>query len=482
VTDPNPTARRLIRIGLAVCALASAAAEGSDPRTAARPNIVFILADDLGWHDVGFHQSEIRTPAIDELAASGAKLEHFYSMPLCSPTRASLMTGRYPMRQGLQRLVIFPWSQYGMPLEERTLPQALKERGYETAIVGKWHLGHCDRAYLPMARGFEHQYGLYNGAMDYFTHRIDGGLDWHRDQKAVAEKGYSTELIGDEAVRLIAAHDPKRPLFLYVPFNAPHSPMQAPEAYLKQYSSIADETRRRFAAMVACADAQIARIREALASNGMSDNTVIVFTSDNGGIEREGGSNEPLRGGKGTFYEGGMRVPCCVSWAGRVASGTTIAAPVAMVDWYPTLLRLAGASLEQPLAIDGIDAWPAITGAAVAEREILHNCLPESGAIRRGDWKLVVNGNEVGEDIRRFGPRRKHGADRGERPHAPVVELFDLAADPNERANLATAHPEIVADLSKRLDHFRSQAVPPRAVAEPEGYRSPAVWGGESEP
>src|SRR3954467_605759 len=182
---------------------------------AERPNIVYLLADDLGYTDVGWHGHEIKTPHLDKLAAAGARLEQFYVEPVCSPTRAALMTGRYPMRHGLQVGVVRPWAQYGLPLGERTLPQALKEAGYETALCGKWHLGHFRPEYLPTRRGFEHQYGHYNGAIDYFTHIRDGGLDWPRDDKASRDEGYSTHLIAREAARLVDAHDPARPLLLY---------------------------------------------------------------------------------------------------------------------------------------------------------------------------------------------------------------------------------------------------------------------------
>src|SRR5947207_12709978 len=190
-----------------------------------KPNILFLLIDDLGYTDVGFNGGDIKTPNIDKLAQSGAKLSAFYVQPVCSPTRAALMTGRYPMRHGLQVGVVRPWAQYGLPLEERTLAQALKEAGYETAICGKWHLGHFQRAYLPTQRGFDHQYGHYNGAIDYFTHLREGGFDWHRDDRINRDEGYSTHLIAREAVRLIQEQG-KKPLFLYVPFNAPHAPHQ----------------------------------------------------------------------------------------------------------------------------------------------------------------------------------------------------------------------------------------------------------------
>ena len=182
-------------------------ARAADP-PAPRPNVVYFLADDLGWGDVGWHGGEIKTPNLDRLAAAGAKLEQFYVQPVCSPTRAAIMTGRYPMRHGLQVGVVRPWAQYGLPLAERTLPQALHEAGYETAIVGKWHLGHFQPDYLPTRRGFEHQYGHYNGALDYFTHIRDDGFDWHRDDRVNRDEGYTTHLLAKEAVRLVESHDP----------------------------------------------------------------------------------------------------------------------------------------------------------------------------------------------------------------------------------------------------------------------------------
>jgi arylsulfatase A-like enzyme len=446
----------------------------------AAPNIVFILADDLGWKDVGYHGSEIKTPNIDGLAAIGAKLEQFYVTPLCSPTRACLLTGRYPMRQGLQTLVIFPWAQYGLPLEERTLPQALKQCGYETSMLGKWHLGHFKKAYLPLQRGFDHHYGLYNGAMQYFTHNIDGGLDWHRDGKPVREEGYATELLGAEAVKVISNHDVTKPLFLYVAFNAPHAPLQVPEAYLKKYENIKDQTRRKFAAMVDCEDKEIGNIITALKTKQVLENTILVFCSDNGGHEASGANNGELRAGKGTFYEGGVRVPCCISWAGKIKPGTIIKAPMHVSDWYPTLLTRAGGNLNQPLKIDGVDLWPALTeGAPLPDRNLLLNLTPGSGAVLSGDWKLVLNGNNISEELATLGPKR----DRRPRPAKKndLVELFKLADDPSESTNIASKYPEKVEELQALLKQFRDEALPAKAQPEPDDFKAPAIWGNESE-
>src|SRR3954454_15926984 len=222
------------RIFLAVavaCVLVSNGFAADPPK----PNIVFLLADDLGYGDVGWHGGDIRTPHLDRLAAAGARLEAFYVQPVCSPTRAALMTGRDPMRHGLPGGVVRTWAQYGLPLEERTLAQALQEAGYFTAICGKWHLGHFQRAYLPTSRGFLHQYGHYNGALDYFTHERDGGFDWHRNDRVCRDEGYTTVLLGNEAVDVIGKHQQSRPLFMYVPFNAPHTPLQALPEHLQLY-------------------------------------------------------------------------------------------------------------------------------------------------------------------------------------------------------------------------------------------------------
>jgi len=448
---------------------------------AERPNIVFLLADDLGWGDVGFHASEIKTPNIDKLAGGGAKLEAFYVQPVCSPTRAALMTGRYPMRHGLQVGVVRPWAQYGLPLEERTLPQALAEAGYFTAICGKWHLGHFQRAYLPTARGFLHQYGHYNGALDYFTHIRDGGFDWHRNDQVCRDEGYTTVLLGNEAVKLIEGHDAARPLFLYVPFNAPHSPLQAPQEYLDRYASIEKPQRQKYAAMVSCVDDQIGRIAAALEKKGLAKNTLICFSSDNGGPLGSGATNGPLRSGKGTLYEGGVRVSAFANFPGTIMAGSTVTQPLHMVDWYPTLLKLAGARLEQKLPLDGRDAWATITaGAASPHEDILLNTTPANGAIRAGNWKLVLGGSlaETGGEELALGEQAK--AKKGKKVKqaaAAAVELFNLADDLNEKTNLAEQQPARVAELRAKLEAYAKAAVSPKSAPAAAGFVAPKVWG-----
>src|SRR6516162_10842123 len=220
----------------------------SPVRGAERPNIVHIVADDLGWKDVGFNgATDINTPNLDKLAADGAKFTQFYVQPMCTPTRAALMTGRYPFRYGLQTIVIPTVSSYGLDTTEWLMPQCLKEAGYNTAIIGKWHLGHADRKYWPKQRGFDYQYGAMIGELDYFTHEEHGVLDWFRKNEPVREEGYTTTLIGRDAVKLIEQHDTSAPLYLYLTFNAPHTPYQAPKEYVDRFPNIQDPTRRTYA-------------------------------------------------------------------------------------------------------------------------------------------------------------------------------------------------------------------------------------------
>ncbi|MGD9920566.1 MAG: arylsulfatase [Pseudorhodoplanes sp.] len=421
----------------------AAGAQTEKPQSAQRgsqPHIVFILADDLGWKDVGFNGSDIKTPNIDRLADTGLKLQQLYAQPMCTPTRAALLTGRYPMRYGLQTLVILPDQTYGLPTTERTLPQALREAGYSTALVGKWHLGHAKREYWPRQRGFDYHYGPLIGEIDYFTHEMHGQRDWYRNNQPLTEKGYVTTLLGRDAVRLIGAHDPAKPFFMYLAFTAPHTPFQAPQDYLDRYKHVADPQRRAYSAMVTAMDDQIGNVVKALETRGMRDNTIIVFQSDNGGtrsallagqIETRGAlpaDNGPFREGKGSLYEGGTRVAGLVNWPGRIRPGT-LDQPVHVVDWFPTLTTRAGGKPGGGLPLDGIDMWPALSeGKPSPRREIVYNVEMFRGAVRQGDWKLFW---------RTTLPSK--------------IELYDLAKDPSETTNLADQNSALVADLQRRI-------------------------------
>jgi arylsulfatase B len=420
-----------------------------------QPNILYIVADDLGWKDVGFNGcKDIKTPHLDALAAGGANLKEFYVQPMCTPTRAALMTGRYPFRYGLQTGVIPSVSDYGLDTGEWLMPQCLKEAGYKTAIIGKWHLGHADKKFWPKQRGFDYQYGAMIGELDYFTHSEQGVLDWFRDNEPVKEEGYTTNLLGADAVKYINAQDAKKPFYLYLAFNAPHTPYQAPQEYIDRVKSIEEPTRRIYAAMVSCLDDNIGKVVAALEKKGLRGNTLIVFHSDNGGTHNPMFAgvmadmskvkipcdNGPYRDGKGSIFEGGCRVCALANWPGHIKAGRTVDGLMHAVDMYPTLAALAGASTEKcKKPLDGLNVWDTLSEGKPSPRtEIVYNIEPFRGAVRQGDWKLIW---------------------RTMLPSS--ADLYDLAQDPAEKNNLAAAHPEKVTALQQRLDSLAKEAAKP---------------------
>ncbi len=417
-------------------------------RAAEKPNILYILADDMGYADAGFNGGkEINTPNLDKIASGGTILKSFYVQPVCSPTRSTLMTGRYPSSTGVYS-VVRPNARWGLKLEEQTLAQILRDNGYETAISGKWHLGEFEPAYRPTQRGFEHQYGLWFGAIDYFTHLRDGVLDWHRDDQPNKDEGYSTHLIAKEACRIIREKNPDKPLFLYLPFNAVHGPHQVPESYCEPYKDLKG-VRRTYAGMMSAMDEAVGQVLAALDEKGIRDNTLIIFSSDNGGPEPgKVTDNGPLRAGKGTIYEGGIRVCACVNWPGHVPAGKTIDEPLHSVDWYPTLAKLTGASPEQKLPLDGLDIWPVLTAGAKSPHDaiILNGTKRGQAAIRMGDWKLLVGASA-----------KANGAD----------QLYNLANDLGEARDLASTEPAKLKELRARYDAMMKSASPSGEVDEP---------------
>ncbi|MGC4017697.1 MAG: arylsulfatase [Luteolibacter sp.] len=420
---------------------------------AEKPNIVHIVADDLGWNDVGFNGcKDIKTPNLDKLAAEGAKLSQFYVQPMCTPTRAALMTGRYPFRYGLQTAVIPSVSAYGLDTTEWLMPQCLKEAGYKTAIIGKWHLGHADKKYWPRQRGFDYQYGAMIGELDYFTHEEHGVLDWYRDNKPVREKGYTTQLLGGDAVKYINQQSTDKPFYLYLTFNAPHTPYQAPKDYIDRYKDIADPTRRTYAGMISCLDDEIGKVVAALEKKGLRGNTLILFHSDNGGTKsamfagvmadmskvKIPCDNGPYRDGKGTLFEGGNRVCAFANWPGKIKP-QAVDGMIHAVDLYPTLATLAGASTAKCKPLDGVDVWSTIASGSPSPRtEIVYNVEPFRGAIRVGNMKLIW---------------------RTMLPSS--VDLYDLSKDPYEQNNLAASQPEKVIEMQKRLDALAKEAGKP---------------------
>ncbi len=451
-----------------------AAAGTASAADKAPPNIVYFLVDDMGREDCGFMGGvEIKTPHIDRLAAAGATLDAFYVQPLCSPTRAALLTGRYPMRFGLQVGVVKPWAKFGLPLDERTLADDLKAAGYETGIFGKWHLGHFAPEYLPLKRGFVHQYGHYNGALDYFTHVRDGGFDWHKDDQICRDEGYSTDLIGEHAAKFVTDNAGKKPFFLYVPFNAVHSPYEPPKGGVKAYPNLKGQ-RQKYAAMLTSVDHAINGVVEAVEKAGVRDNTLFIFSSDNGGPSPGRiTDNGKYRGGKGGVYEGGVRVAAFATWDRHIAAGSKVTEPIHVVDWRPTLLELCHAKPTGELAMDGRDAWQTIAAGGKSPHDvILLNTAPAVGAIRAGDWKLVVHHEGGGQ---RGGKRNAKASEpANEQDHA---ELYNLRDDPYEKSNVADEHPEEVKELQRKLAALAEQAAPPKAKPQPKDYKAPKVWG-----
>jgi arylsulfatase A-like enzyme len=437
-----------------------------------QPNIVLVLADDLGWGDIGYHGGQAKTPNLDRISAEGIRFDRFYAQALCTPTRAALMTGRYSWRTGMASGVILNHLHYGLPLDEITLGQMLKSAGYATYIVGKWHLGHETPAYLPTERGFDYHYGLYT-AIDHFTHEWQGGLDWHRNRQPVREEGYATDLLGQDCVRIINEHNFKeKPLFLYHPMFAVHAWNQSTAEYMAPYADVADKDRRGLLGLCAAMDYQFGQIIQALEKAGQLDNTLVLFISDNGGSAHAKADNGPLRGSKGTYYEGGVRVPSFAYWRGKIQGGRTTEALAHVTDVFPTLGKLAGAKMAEK-TLDGFDLAPVLFGKAeTTGRTEIPFMLEDSERERRGaiidwPWKLRRTATENGPW---------------------VLELFNLEKDPYEKQDgqeTAKAFPELADRLSKRLDTLKKDA-PPAFWKKgdgnaPKGWKALPVIGPDQE-
>lgn len=430
-------------------------ARGAD--TARQPNIVFIIADDLGWADVGFHGGRVATPNLDKLASGGVELRQHYVAPVCSPTRTGLMTGRFWSRFN----VTSPQNERALPWDTVTLPRALKSVGYDTCITGKWHLG-SKPEWGPNHFGFDHSFGSLAGGVGPWNHFYKQGeftRTWHRNEQFVDTPGHVTDLITDEATGWLKSRGAK-PFFLYVPFTAVHLPIKEPEEWVKKVpAAIQGDVARHYAACTMHLDASVGRIVEMLEKIGQRENTLLVFTSDNGGIVTENndtkypaddyptgkltGNNLPLRDQKGSLYEGGIRVPTIASWPGKLKSAK-VDTPAHITDWMPTLTTLAGYQPSADLKWDGTNIGAVLTDGATLPSRTLYWVAPgwRARAVRVGNWKLVVTTQK----------------------NASNVELFDLAADPSETTNLAEKEPAHLAELQQQLDKIgerdRDAAVP----------------------
>jgi len=440
------------------------------PSTAKRPpNIILILGDDLGVCDVSLYGcQEIPTPNIDSIAARGVKFTNGYvSAPVCSPSRAGLMTGRHQQRFGfefnagpLQRAVNN--KEMGLPLGEITLAQALKKAGYATGMVGKWHLG-MQAKFHPTQRGFDEYFGFLFGASNYFDPNgpeavtaqaggNEGNQAWprgplnpiYRNQTPIEESEYLTDAFAREAVAYIDRHQ-KEPFFLYAPFNAPHTPLQAAKKYVDRFPQIKDQRRQVYAAMVSALDDAVGAILKKLRETGLERDTLVVFTSDNGcAAYTNACTNDPLRFGKLTHFEGGFRVPFVLQFPAQIKGGATYDQPISALDLFPTALALAGGTLPSDRPYDGVDLLPFLTGK---KRRPPHDVLcwrnGENAGVRKGSWKLFKGGDQYW--------------------------LYDLAKDQGEQRNLADQYPKVVEDLKAELRKWEAQMGQPMWPCRPAG-------------
>eukprot|EP00439_Symbiodinium_sp_Y106_P057473 s4184_g8.t1 len=463
-----------------------------------KPHIIFHVLDDWGYHDIGFRNPEMRTPTLDSFHHEGITLDQYYVLPTCSPSRATFLTGRLPIHHGINSKLKF--ENMGLPLDEKLLPALLKEQGYKTHAIGKWHLGFYRAAYTPTFRGFDSFYGYYMGSQGYFTHKLYTYYDFHRQDKPNCGKQcsrvdwkaagiYSTRLFTEEAVRLIrrhSAYSPGQPLFLYQAWQNVHYPVEVPRRFLPQFSNlISNTTRQVHAAMVAAVDEGIATINAALSSVGMLENSVIIVTGDNGGAIDEclpnGASNYPLRGGKCSVWEGGARSTALVYAPGRVPQGLVFPGLFHASDWLPTIMEgLLEAKVKGTKPLDGLNLWPALAQNASSPRSDIfygiadHTVGFHGPALRTADgWKLLLNG---GGGSGRWSNESRLLAAATMTPHKIYPQLFDLKRDPSERFDLSQERPDILGRLRYLLFHYersgRPQVLPDRSCRPNEPARS----------
>ena len=460
-----------------------------------RPNVVVIVADDLGWADVGFHGNQIiDTPSLDRIAAEGAQLNRFYTTPICSPTRAALMTGRDPIRLGVAYSTIMPWQNNGIHPDETFLPELFLSAGYQTAMVGKWHLGHAQQSYHPNSRGFEHFYGHLHTEVGFYPPFASlGGKDFQRNGVSIDDQGYESYLLADEVSRYIRERDTEKPFFIYMPFIAPHTPLDAPEELQTKYADLADDrgksrskmadstrfmakvtgrtsARPMYAAVVDAMDQAIGRVLDTLDREGLADNTIVLFFSDNGGAVYAigGADNAPLRGGKGDTFEGGIRVVAAMRWPEKIPMGSRVDSIMSVMDVLPTLASAAGIDADTQFRLDGRNMLPALIDGQTMPREKLLFFISETPfknhvnvTAFNDEWKLIqrIETGFSSVDVTQF--------------------LFNIAEDPHEHNNLAQQHPDIVADLADEIRHWRNLypvAGTRSQLMPPPGWKAPLDW------
>ena len=423
-----------------------------------KPNLIIIMADDLGYQDVGFNGcSDIPTPHVDRIAADGVKFSDGYvSYPVCGPSRAGLMTGRYQNRFGFTTNPTIDPSNpnAGIPLDEKNMAEVLGPAGYSSAIIGKWHLG-AHEVNHPLNRGFDHFFGFLSGGHDYFPDQytikdlsdVTKKWEWYRtrlirDRERIDVDGdYLTDVLTDAAVGFIdekAAGD--QPFMLYLAYNAPHGPLQATEKYLSRFAHIKNKNRRTYAAMISALDDGVGRVMEALRRHGMEENTIVVFLSDNGGVQKNGCDNGPLRAWKGSLFEGGIRVPFAMQWKGTIPPGQVYAHPVISLDIMATIAALADAEISQEKPLDGVNLIPYLTGinASAPHKHLFWRTYQKDGiCVRAGSMKLVAD-----------------------RDRSKGFSLYDLSGDISEKDDLISKHPETVERLTEASEQWNSELKP----------------------
>jgi arylsulfatase A-like enzyme len=450
---PLPTFRTL---GLLVAACAAALLARSASPVAPKPNLIIILTDDQGYGDVGFNGcKDIPTPNLDSIAANGVRFANGYvSYSVCSPSRAGLLTGRYEQRFGHERNPRWePDNPHtGLPLTETTLADTLGKAGYHSGIIGKWHLG-AHPALHPLKRGFDEFFGFLGGGHRYLpdeltladpTQAKDEAESYRlkilRDHTPVQTTEYLTDELSDEAVRFVERNR-DHPFFLYLAYNAPHAPLQATPKYLARFPDIKNPRRRTYAAMVSAVDDGVGRLLAKLHELKLDSDTIVVFLSDNGGpTSANASSNKPLRGEKGSPWEGGWHVPFAIQWPGHLAPGTVYEPPVISLDIFATIAGLAHAPLDPAKPLDGVDLMPYLNGDRTGTpHEALYLRMFDRGAyaVRSGDFKLVIPAKGI----------------------AP--KLFDLQQDIGERHDVSTAHPDELKQLDAKREAWSAQLIPP---------------------
>jgi arylsulfatase A-like enzyme len=413
-----------------------------------KPNILLIYADDMGYNELSCYGGKhVPTPNIDSLAAGGLRLTHGYvSAPLCSPSRAGLMTGRYQTRFGHENNSMAPGG--GLPLSETTLANRLKSLGYATCMIGKWHLGSApDR--VPMARGFDEYFGVLGNPGSYF--KPGGFIDSRvspRVQDVTDPNFYTTDAFATRAVDWLEKHKDS-PWFLYLPFNAIHSPREATDKYLQRFKNVANENDRTLFAMTSAMDDAVGQVLSKIRTLGQEENTLIFFISDNGAPNHPDG-NDPLRGRKHTTWEGGIRLPFIVQWKGHLPAGKTYDQPAVQLDVLPTCVTVAGGTVDPAWKLDGVNLLPYLAGEnKTRPHETLYWRIDGMWAIRHGDWKLV------------------HGQANDEAP-----ELFNLAVDVSEKNNLAATEPTRVQELQKMWYSWNAEQAPPAKENDKAGKKA----------